>query len=44
MNSVNEGKMRKDIEEEFACKSEYWLLTENDERNKMIGVLEIVEI
>ena len=32
MNSSYGEQIRKDIEENFACKSEYWLQTEYDER------------
>ena len=34
MNSLYGEMIRKDIEEKFACKSEYWMQTENDERVK----------
>ena len=34
MNSLYGENIRKDIEEEFACKSEYWMQTEYDERVK----------
>ena len=32
MSSLKGEQIRKDIEEEYACKSEYWMLTEYDER------------
>ena len=32
MNSVYAEQFRRHIEEGFACKSEYWMMTENDER------------
>ena len=32
MNSLYRENIRKDIEEKFACKSEYWMQTEYDER------------
>ena len=31
MNSLYEENIRKDIEEKFACKSEYWMMSEYDE-------------
>ena len=34
MNSLYGENIRKDIEEKFACKSEYWMQTEYDERVK----------
>ena len=34
MNSLYGENIRKDIEEKFACKSEYWMMTEYDERVK----------
>ena len=34
MNSLDGENIRKDIEEKFACKSEYWMQTEYDERVK----------
>ena len=34
MNSLYGEQIRKDIEEKFACKSEYWMQTEYDERVK----------
>ena len=34
MNSLYGENIRKDIEEKFACKSEYWMETEYDERVK----------
>ena len=34
MNCLYGEQIRKDIEECFACKSEYWMLSENDERAK----------
>ena len=34
MNSLYGEQIRKDIEEKFACKSEYWMHSENDERVK----------
>ena len=34
MNSLHEEQIRKALEEEYACKSEYWMLTEYDERVK----------
>ena len=35
MNSLYGENIRKDIEEKFACKSEYWMQTEYDERVKV---------
>ena len=32
MNSLYGAQIRKDIEAEFCCKSEYWMSTEYDER------------
>ena len=32
MNSLYRDRLRKDIEEKFACKSEAWMMTEYDER------------
>ena len=34
MSSLYGENIRKDIEEKFACKSEYWMMTEYDERVK----------
>ena len=34
MNSLYGENIRKDIEESFACKSEAWMMTEDDERVK----------
>ena len=34
MNSLYGEQIRKDIEESFACKSEYWMMSEYDERVK----------
>ena len=34
MNSLYGEQIRKDIEEKFACKSEYWMMSEYDERVK----------
>ena len=34
MNSLYGENIRKDIEEKFTCKSEYWMQTEYDERVK----------
>ena len=34
MNSLYGEQMRKDIEENFACKSEAWMMTDVDERLK----------
>ena len=34
MNSLYGDKIRKDIEEKFACKSEYWMMSDYDERVK----------
>ena len=34
MNSVYGENIRKDIEENFACKSEAWMMSEHDEREK----------
>ena len=34
MNSLYGEQIRKDIEEKFACKSEAWMMSENDERVK----------
>ena len=34
MNSLYGENIRKNIEEKFACKSEYWMMTEYDERVK----------
>ena len=34
MNSLNRENTRKDIEEKFACKSEAWMMSEDDERVK----------
>ena len=34
MNALYGEQIRKDIEEKFACKSEYWMMTEYDERVK----------
>ena len=34
MNSLYGENIRKDIEEKFVCKSEVWMMTEYDERNK----------
>ena len=34
MNSLSGEQIRKDIEESFACKSEYWMISEYDERVK----------
>ena len=33
-NILNGDHIRKDMEENFACKSEYWMISENDERVK----------
>ena len=35
MNSLCGERIRKDIDESFACKSEYWMLSEYDERAKI---------
>ena len=32
MNSLYGEQIRKDIEERYECKSEYWMMTEYDER------------
>ena len=32
INSLYREQIRKDIEETFACKSEYWMMSEYDER------------
>ena len=37
MNSLYGQQIRKDIEEKFACKSKYWMISECDERVKIIG-------
>ena len=34
MNSLYEESIRKNFDESFACKSEYWMLSENDKRVK----------
>ena len=34
MNGLYGEQIRKDIEEKFACKSEYWMMSEYDERRK----------
>ena len=34
LNSLYGENIRKDIEEKFACKSEAWMMTENEERVK----------
>ena len=34
MNSLNGEQIRKNIETKFACKSEYWMMSEGDERVK----------
>ena len=34
MNSLHEEQIRRDMEEEYACILEYWMLTEKDERVK----------
>ena len=34
LNSFFNERIRKDIEQNFACKSEYWMMTEYDERVK----------
>ena len=34
VNSVHGEQIRRDIEKIFACKSEYWMFSENDERIK----------
>ena len=48
LNSLYGEQSRKDIEENIACKSEAWMLTENDERVidywKTSGVIYIVNM
>ena len=34
LNSLYGEQIRKDIEENFACKSKYWMMSEDDERVK----------
>ena len=34
LKSLYGGNIRKNIEEEFACESEAWMMSENDERVK----------
>ena len=34
LNSLYGKQIRKDIEETLACKSEYWMMSEDDERAK----------
>ena len=43
MNFLYGEQMRKDIEEKYSCKSEYWMCTEYDERvedycNCLVGI------
>ena len=48
MNSLYGEQIRKDIEEKFLCKSEYWMMTEYDERVKdywkMSGINYVVKM
>ena len=48
MNSLYGENIRKDIEENFTCKSEYWMQTEYDERVKdywkISGIIYIVKM
>ena len=34
LNNLYLETIRQDIEENFACKSEYWMMTENDEKTE----------
>ena len=48
MNALYGEQIRKDIEEKFACKSEYWMQTEYDERvkdySKVSNIIYIVKM
>ena len=42
MNALYGEQIRKDIEEKFACKSAYWMQTEDDERVKAYWKISII--
>ena len=44
LNSLYGENIRKDIEEKFAFKSEAWMMSEYDEREKSIGKYQVLII